>query len=235
MKYESPFDDFNIEHYQRIDKKRMEHFMSLGINLSGKNVLELGAGIGNHTAFLLNQGVSHVICMEARSENVAIMNERFASDPRVQIIQYDLEKPFSLDERVEICYCYGLLYHLSNPDVLIRSVADSITELLMMETCVSYEASDSVNKVNEDINLYSQSFSGEGCRPGRQWVMEELRKYFPYVYITRTQPDHEQFPLDWNCYENKPRLSRSVFAASFSELPSDRFTTLIPEIQEIAF
>jgi hypothetical protein len=61
----------------------------------------------------------------------------------------------------------------------------------------------------------TQALDGVGCRPTRRWVWDELQKHFAYVYLTRTQPWHEQFPIDWTAVRDAPHsLIRAIFVAS---------------------
>jgi hypothetical protein len=64
----------------------------------------------------------------------------------------------------------------------------------------------------------SQAWSGIGCRPTRAWVFSRLRANFEFVYVPRTQPWHEEFPLDWSAASAASwpatRLIRAVFVCS---------------------
>jgi len=84
-----------------------------------------------------------------------------------------------------------------------------------------------VNIAAEDQKNPNQSFEGVGCRPGRDWVLSEFKKYFPYVYITTYQPDHPDFPLNWPAIVEPGKLTRSVFVASRSSLD---LPTLSPKL-----
>jgi 2-polyprenyl-3-methyl-5-hydroxy-6-metoxy-1,4-benzoquinol methylase len=183
MNYEIPYDDFRSENYVEINHKRFEHFSSLNISLEGKEILELGARIGDHTENLLRYGPSSITSIESRAENIKIFRDRFENESRVEAIEMDLENPVDLNKEFYICYCYGLLYHLSNPDNHFEYIARHTTGVLFLETCVDYENEDTVNLVSEDQKLFSQSFSEKGCRPGRKWIFNGLREYFEHVYI----------------------------------------------------
>jgi 16S rRNA A1518/A1519 N6-dimethyltransferase RsmA/KsgA/DIM1 with predicted DNA glycosylase/AP lyase activity len=49
------FHDFHSNHYLRMNQRRLEHLASLGLPLSGRTVLELGAGIGDLSTFFLDR------------------------------------------------------------------------------------------------------------------------------------------------------------------------------------
>ena len=61
--------------YIRHNARRLEHLASLGLPLHGKKVLEVGAGIGDHSSFYLDRGCEMLIT-EARPENLEILRLR---------------------------------------------------------------------------------------------------------------------------------------------------------------
>ena len=46
---------FRSPQYRRHNARRQEHLASLGLDLRHKSVLELGAGVGDHTVFFLDR------------------------------------------------------------------------------------------------------------------------------------------------------------------------------------
>ena len=110
----SPFDVFLTPSALAINLARQRHLASLGLNISGKRVLEVGAGIGLHTPFYLERGCN-VVVTDGRNENVQEAHRRL---PGVETDELDLETGESLLRlgRFDIVYCYGLLYHLGNPE-----------------------------------------------------------------------------------------------------------------------
>jgi len=97
---------------------------------------------------------------------------------------------------------------------------------------VSFGNDSQVNLVDEAQGRATQAVSGTGCRPTRPWIVNELKKHFPHVYMTVTQPNHEQFAIDWTAPDKHPvKLVRAVFVASRHALDSDQLTTSIPDHQ----
>lgn len=210
--------DFQSDGYLRHNQRRLEHLASLGLDLHGKTVLEIGAGIGDHTSFYLDRGCS-VVVTDVRPENLIIMHERFGGNRKVEILQLDMEKPQPLQRQFDVVHCYGLLYHLKQPEQALRFLADHCKDLLLLETCVSFGSEAAINPVAEPSHSYDQAFYGTGCRPTRAWVWRTLEGLLPYVYAPMTQPAHEEFPLDWDTPpENDKLLARSVFIASRASL-----------------
>ena len=149
-----------------------------------------------------------------------ILQKRFPKErfPDVHTMEMDLNRPGEIPGApFEIVFCYGILYHLQDPAEALRYISSICGQILLLETCVSYEGE--VCPVQENAINPSQAISGKGCCPGRNWLFEELKKHFPHIYVTITQPDHEQYPLDWtNRASAKHSLTRSVFVASRSPL-----------------
>ena len=95
-------------------------------------------------------------------------------------------------------------------------------------------AHEAVNLVNEDIRDPTQAAHGMGCRPTRPWVFNSLKRLFSHVYITRTQPWHEEFPIDWRGAPpaNNTGLYRSVFVASRRPIANTFLADHLVDVQE---
>ncbi|CAN5333999.1 hypothetical protein BH10PSE2_BH10PSE2_07790 [soil metagenome] len=218
-----PFDDptpgFRDDGYLRMNTARLEHLSSvlqrMGSYAPTGSLLELGAGIGDHTAFWIDRGF-RVVSSDARPECVEAIKNRF---PDLNVRLIDADAPQSFEERFDVVYAYGLLYHLQRPALAIASMSQACSGTLFLETCVSFGDELAVNLVPEPADLPSQSFHGMGCRPTRPWVFAELQKHFLHVYQLGWQPNHEQFPTDWSAPESaKAALHRAIFVASRTPL-----------------
>ncbi|MBD1927049.1 class I SAM-dependent methyltransferase [Trichocoleus sp. FACHB-90] len=221
----SPIDVFNSYHYQRHNQRRLEHLVSLGLDIAGSSVLEVGAGIGDHTNFFLDRGCQ-VVSTEARPENLEILNLRY---PHITVRHLDLDNPDpTFNELFDIVYSYGLLYHLKNPIEAIEFMSRCCRKMLLLETCVSFGEEELINPCTEPAESPSQAVSGQGCRPTRKWVYNQLKQYFDFVYMPITQPHHEEFPIDWASPPTTEILTRAVFIASRKKLNNQLLTENIP-------
>jgi SAM-dependent methyltransferase len=219
---------FHTWHYLRHNARRLEHLASLGIPVFNKSVLEVGAGIGDHTHYYLDRGCK-VTITEPREENLIYLRKRY---PEMDVRELDLERPNSnVEGRWDVVHCYGLLYHLQNPGPALQFMAKRNGSLLLLETCVSFGSGMKENLTPEDQKMATQAFSGTGCRPTRDWIVEELKKLYEHVYCTKTQPNHDEFPLDWTRPEAHKGLSRAVFVASRQPLDTPALTKEIPLLQ----
>ena len=224
-------DAFRADSYVRHNQRRLEHLASLGLDLHNKQVLEVGAGIGDHTGFYLDRGCT-VMTSDARPENLMALQERFVGNSAVRITSLDMDQPAGLAENFDVVHCYGLLYHLQKPGVAIEFLCKRCDSLLVLETCVSYGSEARMHPLAEPAHEFSQAFSGQGCRPTRAWIVAQLKKHMPYVYVPRTQPSHPEFPLDWSVQENHlHELKRAVFIAS--RTPLDDNPLLLSELPEV--
>ncbi|MCP8305470.1 MAG: methyltransferase domain-containing protein, partial [archaeon] len=202
----SPKDAFLSYHYQRHNQRRLEHLASLGLNIAGSAVLEVGAGIGDHTSFFIDRGCQ-IVTSDGRQENTAILRTRY---PDVNVLHIDLDSPpKAVIELFDIVYCYGVLYHLKNPSVAIEFMSRCCRKMLLLETCVSFGDGDLFNSLTENAVNPTQSVSGRGSRPTRRWVYNQLKRHFEFVYLPVTQPNHEEFPIDWTRPPSKQTLTRA--------------------------
>jgi Methyltransferase domain len=229
---------FRNPHYQRHNRRRQEHLASLDLDLQGKTVLELGAGIGDHTKFFLDRDCK-VVSVEPRAENCYLFAQTMSTLVQAgykkglnsQLIRGSVE---SLDRilqgNFDIVYCYGLLYHVVDPEAVLELLARYCSGLFLLETCVSFGDHEAVNPIAEPQADPSQSLQGTGCRPSRRWIFDRLKKLFAHVYVPRTQPAHEEFPLDWG---TKPltTYTRAVFIASRRPLDKALLLAYLPNRQ----
>jgi tRNA (mo5U34)-methyltransferase len=234
------FHDFHSNPYLRINQRRLEHLASLRLPLSDQRVLELGAGIGDLSTFFLDRG-NEVTSVEARPENIECMRGNIAAyygarasevTQRHRVIRLDLDKDDATSlGQFDVVHCYGILYHLRDPLRLIRLMDVTCRGLCLVETCVSLGAEAAINPTPEDASQVSQAFDGTGCRPTRAWILDVLRQAFPHVYVPTTQPNHEEFPLDWTRPGSPGLLTRAVFVASRQALSSPLLTDSLPDRQ----
>lgn len=234
----TPQADFHSDRYLRNTARRLEHLASLGLDLDHKRVLEVGAGIGDLTTFFLDRGCT-VHATEGREGNFDVLRARYANEPNVSTALLDLDPPpagFTLPgERgyatFDVVFCYGLLYHLSRPDLALDFLANATggdgdtTDagrggrggVLLLESIVKPAGVPGANPWAENAELAGSAVSGMGSRPSRVWVWEQLRARFPHVYVPTTQPRHAEFPIDWTL-PGYSAATRAIFIASHTPL-----------------
>jgi SAM-dependent methyltransferase len=221
---------FFSPHYQEHNRARLRHLESLGLPLSNSRVLELGSGPGDHTEFYAQRDCT-VVSVDARQDCLSALEQRF---PGVRTVLCDLNAPGQLLDlgTFDIIHCYGILYHLEDPAKLLACMGQICSGFAIVETCVRPDDNDSVEFVDEIREDYTQSSTGWGCRPTRNWVFKQLGGSFPFVYHTRTQPPHPEFPVNWNKLSSAPPLIRAVFVASKYPLDLPSLSPVLLDIQE---
>lgn len=229
-----PFWTFRAPDATSINTARMAHLDSLGLDLEGCTVLEVGAGIGLLTDHLLQLGC-RVLATDARPANV-VEHRRRHPDRRVEVLDLDQVSPADIAAlgHFDVVFCYGLLYHLARPGPALSALAGT-ADLLLLETCVTPGTGTAEHQVWEDRTTASQAIGGTGCRPTRPWVMETLRQLWGHAYVTRAQPDHPDFPLEWPDRPTPPptRLTRSVFVASRRPLDLPSLSDRLEPVQQV--
>ncbi|MDA8087255.1 MAG: class I SAM-dependent methyltransferase, partial [Nitrospiraceae bacterium] len=191
----SEFATFDYPDAMAINRARQDHLASLGLDLAGKSVLEVGAGVGWHAGFFEKLGCS-ALSTDARPGNVQEILRRYPGR-RAEVADLSVSGSHDRFGKFDVVYCYGTLYHLKDPALCLKDLSNVCTGLMLLETCVNLSDNGSINLVGENRDNPNQSFEGLGCRPARDWIVAELKKYFPYVYVSVSQPDYMDFPLEW--------------------------------------
>ncbi|SRR5260221_9198174 len=215
---------FLSQSYQLHNVARLSHLESLGLPLSGKSVLEFGAGVGDHSLYYLIKNC-RVTATDSRPELVGFIKKRLGITTMKIDVKRDIED-IKVLPHFDIIHCYGLLYHVPNPEEFIFSIKGK-SDLLLLETCVSHDFRENdPYVVREDSSNPTQASSGLGCRPTRGWIFERLKKVFPYVYLPVSQPNHEEFPKDWSSpLEDRSKLIRAIFIGSTAPVKNDSLTS----------
>ena len=219
-----PLQGFRTPQYVALNEARLAHADALlgcmAYPCAGKRVLELGAGIGDHTQFWLDRGCEMVVT-EPRAENLEALRERF---PRLDIRALDLDHDDLPVDKFDIVYAFGVLHHLNDPARAIAAIAHACTDIALIETCVSFGEEADIHAVSEPLDDPTQAVSGHGCRPTRRWIFDMLKQHFEHVYQPSFQPTHDEFPTDWSDPSSaRAPLRRTTFIASRRPLAAPEF------------
>ena len=235
-----PFDDECAEHdasasfqaigYQIINARRLEHLASLGLKTHFQSVLELGAGVGDLTSYFINRECQ-VLSTEARPASMRILQRRYPT-VETRVVDIEGDDPTPLPRR-EIVFCYGLLYHLRDPELALQRMAAATKTLLLLETCVSPSADEDLETFEEMAEHPAAGVHGRGCYPSRTWIRKRLKRHFKHVYLPTTQPNHPQFPIDWASARQKrgDTKTRAIFVAAHRPIENPLLSESVPEKQ----
>ena len=210
---------FDTQEAAAINRARLDHLDSLGLDLSGKRVLDVGCGVGHLANFFVNKGCE-VVCLDGRAENIKKLRSLYPDLAAHHITNVESES-LSTFGMFDIVFCYGLLYHLENPLAALRNLASVCTELLLLETLICDHTLPILRLEDESLSS-NQALKGLGCRPSPSYVTLALnRSGFKFVYTPMYPPEHKDFK-----FQRKDNLDawrddhplRSVFIASRTRL-----------------
>jgi 2-polyprenyl-3-methyl-5-hydroxy-6-metoxy-1,4-benzoquinol methylase len=197
-----------------LNKARLDHLDSLGLDLKGKRVLDVGCGVGHLANFFLKKGCV-VVCLDGRAENINKLHSIYPdlTAHRITNVETDSLSQFG---RFDIVFCYGLLYHTENPVAALRNMASVCDGLLLLETMIC-DSNLPVVRLEDETKTFSQALSGLGCRPSPSFVALALNRVgFKHVYGPKVEPQHHEFKFDWQnslrAWQDGPM--RAVFIAS---------------------
>ena len=183
MKHMKQIEDFHTFFSKRSVASavvRLDHLASLGLDFSGKTVLEVGAGAGLLTAFWEQRGCD-VTSADGRPENVEMMKALW---PRRNISICDLDAealPYASDS-FDIIFCYGTVYHLKKPSRAIEMLSHICRDIMLIESKTSGGANAKLNKRTEMLRA-DQALHGIGSRHTIAWFLDEMAKHFEHIYM----------------------------------------------------
>ncbi len=117
--------DIGVKTLENISKAhRFNKWMFEGIEpYIGKDVLEVGAGIGNMTQFLLDKG--EITCLDISARCIDVLKGRFSSSGRVSVLLGDISNLDSSwkGRNFDTIVCLNVLEHVENDEEALGNMA----------------------------------------------------------------------------------------------------------------
>lgn len=91
-------------------------------HVTGKNIIEIGAGDGRIVGMLLNLGASHVTGVEPTKTGFTNLKAEFNDTKNFKAFRVIEEVPNSIVSSTQTFICIGVLHHLENPESFLDSI-----------------------------------------------------------------------------------------------------------------
>lgn len=222
----NPHRVFDQKHYEGLNTSRAAVVSRLLGELKDRlglhTAVDVGCGLGYFSSVLRSQGL-RVSAVDGRQENTEEAKRRH---PEVVFHTSNVEDPgFRELGEFDLVLCFGLLYHLENPLLAIRSLRAMTTQLLLAESVI-FPGSEPImalidEEIHEDQGLRHLAFyPTEACLTKMFY-----RAGFAHVYQLADQPNHPDY-----CAKGQSRRVRTMLAASLNSIRSQQ----LKEVQEPA-
>lgn len=192
--------------YNRTNEERWKIFDSMNIAVEGCSIFECGAGIGDHTKWLLRKNPKYIYVNEGRQDNIGVLVQELSECLNTVVMPGNLEDCLhttSFDFNVDLIYAMGIFYHLANPENVTEELAKK-GQVLVMDYLTGPDVF--VDEAKDDP---SQSMEGRGNRLSEFGAVKLLRNYWKFVY----KPKAESAWLEQN--------GRRILVASHTDLNND--------------
>ena len=214
--------------YRKYTKLRLIHLNTLNLKFNNKSVLEIGAKDTSFSRYFLSQKANVTI-----SSPIDLKIKKFKKTKlNINYFKLNIENPINLP-KYDYIVCYGVIEHMQNPLKSIKWMSKQ-TDILIIESSVSNLFNDKVISVPYKKHSKDLSLNKYGSRFSRKTLMNILQNNFKYVYSTKSQPEHEKYPKNWNKLDLNKHLSlniRSIFVASNKLLENNNLLFNLPNIQ----
>jgi SAM-dependent methyltransferase len=224
----SPADLFDEPLALAINKARLDNLASLGLDIDGRSVLDLGGGPGHLSQFFIQRGCK-VVHTDGRAENVARAKELY---PGIDSRVVDAESPEAVAAlgSFDIVFSYGLLYHLENPIRALRNMVNASKDLIILETVI-VDSFATIGVAHDEPLTVNQALGGLSVR----FSPAALAMFFdrigaPYVYTPLVPPQHDNFIFQWRnngMMEQDGHAIRLIFIASKRPIVNGNLLSLI--------
>lgn len=210
---------FDAEHYEKLNAARGAVVTELIADLRGssadlRSAIDVGCGVGYFSGLLRSNGFD-VTAIDGRAENVEEARRRQRG---IQFHQFNAEDSELLGlGTFDLCFCFGLLYHLENPFLTIRLLRALTKNLLLVEG-VTFPGSEPIMALIDEVTLQDQGLHHLAFYPTEACLIKMLyRAGFPCVYGFTSRPQHPEYRSSAD-----GRRVRTMLAASLCPVESQK-------------
>lgn len=114
--FKGPYASVSVNRlWRRLRNREKSCFTDMVKNLRKKDCLDMGAGSGEYSKILLQNGAKQITCVDFSSSSLS-----FADDPGMERVISDVEE-FETDKKYDLILCLGILEFLDKPkDFLVK-------------------------------------------------------------------------------------------------------------------
>jgi SAM-dependent methyltransferase len=185
-----------------------------------RSAIDVGCGVGYFSELLQSSGFQ-VSAVDGRAENVEEASRRHKN---IEFHQFNAEdSKLAQLGTFDLCFCFGLLYHLENPFLAIR-ILRALTKTLLLIEGVTFPGNEPIMALIDEECLQDQGLHHFAFYPTEACLIKMFyRAGFARVYALTSQPEHPE-------YHSSPegRRTRTILVASLVPIQSKKLQ-FIPE------
>jgi len=142
----------------------------------GKTILSLGCGYGDIELKFLEYGAK-LILSDARQEYLDYIQENNKHE-NITTFLIDIDSDWWIEEKVDIIFCIGLLYHTERPDKVLAKICNCGAQYLFLETeyVDTNDAYTVTCLLDAKENSCNHSIHNIGCRPSYGMILRVLNE-----------------------------------------------------------
>lgn len=181
--------------------------------------LDVGCGPGWFSQRLATFGLN-VVGVDGRRENIEAAKQRMPG-VRFHIANIESEEDTAVLSPADLVFCFGFLYHVENPFLVIRTLRRLARKVLFIESIIIPGEAPFAWLVDENPNE-TQGLTHYSLIPSRTCLLKMLRcAGFEYVYEYLGYVDHQDFQETATRHRR-----RRIFLASSSTLTMDHLESV---------
>jgi ubiquinone/menaquinone biosynthesis C-methylase UbiE len=184
----TPWDEWN---YPERDLLRFDHIIRQQVaHIQNKTVLDVACHLGYLSLFCLHNGAKQVTGTNVRDKELSIAKEisQLAGYTNCEFLNsniYNLEEFYKLCNAHETVLLSGILYHVNNHYQLLKTIADSSAQTLILESSIQHAIDLAeypiINWRMENTDISTSGFEDDQSItfvgiPNHKWIEQALRQ-----------------------------------------------------------